>query len=219
MVVPFSSPSSAFPLPPQAPDRSPEPGLVPVVQLDHYTLPETYTPGAPLWKQLLWYFIGAPFVTSKLLPFSGLKVRILRWFGANLGQGIRIKPGMRVKFPWRLTVGDHCWIGEQVWIDNLAPVQIEDHVCLSQGVYLCTGNHDWGQPTFDLRTGEIHIQSGSWLGAKSVVGPGVTVSPGAVLTLGSVAIQSLNAMTIYSGNPAIALKSRVMKPQSDETYA
>ena len=148
---------------------------------------------------------------SHFLPFSGLKVLTLRCFGAVLGRGIRIKPGVRVKFPWRLTIGDHCWIGEEVWIDNLAPVTLEDNVCISQGVYLCTGNHDWGQPTFDLRLGAIHLKSGSWLGAKSRVGPGVTLETGAVLTLGSVAAESLKAMTIHAGNPAQPIKERVMK--------
>lgn len=91
---------------------------------------------------------------------SGVKVALLQAFGAKVGQRVRIKPGVRVKFPWRLTVGDHVWIGEDTWIDNLDEVTIESNVCISQGVYLCTGNHDWGHPHFALRTGPIHLESG-----------------------------------------------------------
>ena len=68
------------------------------VRLDLYTT-GSYTPGAPLWKQIAWYFIGAPLLQSYWVPFSGLKVAILRIFGAKIGQQVRIKPGVRVKFP------------------------------------------------------------------------------------------------------------------------
>lgn len=177
------------------------------MRLDHYTL-STYTPGAPLWKQLLWYFLGDPLFRTHLLPFSAFKVWVLRRFGAEIGKRVRIKPGVRVKFPWRLGVGDHVWIGENTWIDNIAPITIESHVCLSQDVYLCTGNHDWSDPDFKLIPAAIHIEQGSWLAARAVVGPGVTVGQGAVLCLGSVTGRSLQPMTIYTGNPARAVKQR-----------
>lgn len=175
--------------------------------LNRYT-PGTYTPGAPVWKQVLWYFLGEPLFRSYWLPFSKFKVWLLRRFGAKVGQQVRIKPGVRVKFPWRLNVGDYVWIGENTWLDNLAPITIESHVCLSQGVYLCTGNHDWNHPDFQLITAGIHIEQGSWIAARAVVGPGVTVQRGAVLCLGGVTGRSLQPMTIYTGNPAQPIKQR-----------
>jgi len=180
------------------------------MQLHLYT-PGSFTPGAFYWKQLLWYFLGSPLVESYWLPFSSLKVSILRLFGAQLGRNVRIKPGVRVKFPWRLIVGNDVWIGENVWIDNLASVLLESNVCLSQKVYLCTGNHDWSDRTFQLRIAPIHIKEGSWIAAGAMVGPGVTVERGAVLTLGGVAVRSLDAMTIYAGNPAQPVKPRVLR--------
>jgi putative colanic acid biosynthesis acetyltransferase WcaF len=179
------------------------------MRLDHYSL-GTYTPGAPYWKQLLWYFLGLPLLESYWLPISALKVFILRIFGAEIGEGVRIKNGVRVKFPWRLTIGDFAWIGEDVWIDNLAPVIVEKHACLSQGVYLCTGNHDWNHPDFQLIPSSINIQESSWIAAKSIIGPGVTVGKGAVLAIGGVTGRSLEPMVIYAGNPAVAIKKRVL---------
>ncbi|MCC5632334.1 WcaF family extracellular polysaccharide biosynthesis acetyltransferase [Nostoc sphaeroides] len=177
------------------------------MHLNQYTV-GNYTPGAPYWKQLLWYFVGSRLVESYWLPFSALKIWILRIFGAKIGQGVRIKPGVRVKFPWRLNIGDFVWIGENVWIDNVARVTIKSHVCLSQGVYLCTGNHDWNHPDFKLIDAPIDIQESSWIAAKSVIGPGVTVGRGAILTLGGVTGKSLEPMTIYAGNPAQPIKQR-----------
>lgn len=192
--------------------RSSQPSFTPqTVTLKQYKLPTDYSPGVPLWQQLLWFFIGFPLVKTSLIPVSRTKVWLLKLFGASVGEGVCIKPGVRIKFPWKLTIGDHSWIGENAWIDNVGPITIGDNVCISQGVYLCTGNHDWSLPTFDLRVGAIHIRSGSWLGAQSIVGPGITVGEGAILSLGSVATRSLDPMTIYTGNPAQAVKKRVIK--------
>ncbi|QZZ18579.1 WcaF family extracellular polysaccharide biosynthesis acetyltransferase [Leptothermofonsia sichuanensis E412] len=184
------------------------------MQLNEYTLGD-YTPGAPLWKQLSWYYLGDPLVRSRWLPFSAIKVWILRRFGAQIGQGVRIKPGVQIKFPWRLSVGDYVWIGENAWLDNVAPITLESHVCISQGVYLCTGNHDWQHPEFKLIPDSIRIERGSWIAANAVVGPGVRVGEGAVLCLGSVTGRSLQPMTIYAGNPAQPIKERTFsKPDN-----
>ena len=180
------------------------------MRLDHYTT-GSYTIGATIWKQVLWYFVGAPLVRSYLIPFSGLKVNILRWFGAEIGQGVRIKTGVRVKFPWRLVIKDFVWIGEDAWLDNLDLITIESNCCISQGVYLCTGNHDWGDRSFALSTAPIYIEAGSWIAARAIVTAGVRVGQGAVLGLGSVATRSLEPMTIYLGNPAIAMKPRKIR--------
>ena len=82
----------------------------------------------------LWHFVGSPLVNwSNLLPVSGFKCSLLRLFGARIGKGVYAKPGLRVKFPWYLSIGDDCWLGEDAWIDNLAPVTIGSSVCISQG--------------------------------------------------------------------------------------
>ncbi|BAZ03613.1 putative colanic acid biosynthesis acetyltransferase [Calothrix sp. NIES-3974] len=177
------------------------------MRLDNYST-GTYKPGANIIKQMLWFFLGSPLLATRWIPMSGFKVMVLRIFGAKIGRGVRIKPGLRVKFPWRLTVGDYAWLGEDAWIDNLAEVTIGAHACISQGVYLCTGNHDWNHPDFKLIVAPIHIQESCWIAAKSVIGPGVTVGRGAVLVLGGVAGKSLEPMTVYGGNPAQPIKQR-----------
>lgn len=174
-----------------------------------------YTTGAGMVRQVLWFFLGQPLVRSWLVPFSRVKVIVLRSFGASVGAGVRIKPGVKVKFPWRLHVGDYCWLGEDLWIDNLAEVRIGAHCCISQGAYLCTGSHDWASDTFDLITRPIILHDHAWIGAKAVVAPGVTVGEGAVLGLGSVATRSLEPWTIHVGLPAKPVRQRP-RAQHDE---
>jgi putative colanic acid biosynthesis acetyltransferase WcaF len=167
-----------------------------------------YRSGAAKPKMLLWYFINLVFFTSRWLPFSGFKVFLLRVFGAKIGNGVVIKPAVNIKYPWRLVIGNHSWIGEGVWIDNLDDVIIGNHVCISQGAMLLCGNHNYKKSTFDLIVGKIIIEEGAWIGAQTVVCPGVTCQSHSLLTVGSVATKQLDAYTIYQGNPAQAIRKR-----------
>ena len=133
---------------------------------------------------------------------------LLRLFGASVGSGVVIKPRVTIKYPWKLAVGDHSWIGEQVWIDNLDQVTIGAHVCVSQGALLLCGNHDYKKPTFDLITGPIVLEKGVWIGAKASVSSGVTCKTHSVLSMGSLATGKLEAWQIYQGVPAMAKKRR-----------
>lgn len=163
--------------------------------------------GASKVKEMLWLICGW-LLLSSWLPGAGWRASLLRLFGASVGQSVIFKPGVRVKFPWRLTVGDHCWIGEDVWVDNLADVTLGDHVCVSQGAYFCTGSHDWGKQSFDLIVKPIRVGSHAWIAAKSMVAPGTVVGEGAVLGFGGVASHTLDPWTIYSGNPPVRIKAR-----------
>jgi putative colanic acid biosynthesis acetyltransferase WcaF len=163
--------------------------------------------GRPSWVEACWRVLEGLLFAS-WLPGSGWRAGLLRLFGARIGRGVVIKPRVRVKFPWRLEVGDHSWIGESVWIDNLAPVRIGHDCCLSQGAYLCTGSHDWVARRFDLVVKPITIADRAWLAAGSRLAPGVAVGEGAVLGLGAVATGDLQPWTIYAGNPAVPVRER-----------
>jgi len=169
-----------------------------------------YHPGAGAARRALWYFINIFFFLNPLNPFSAFKVWLLKLFGAKVGVGVIIKPSVSIKYPWLLRLGSHCWIGENVWIDNLVMVSIADQVVLSQGAMLLTGSHDYKKTNFDLIVGEIIIEEGAWIGAKAIVCPGVSCGTHSVLAAGSVATNNLAPYTIYQGNPAIAKRKRVM---------
>lgn len=128
-----------------------------------------YDPGRGAFTRLLWYYVSLLVFEGGWLPASAPKRALLRLFGAKIGRGVVIKPQVRIKYPWRLCVGDHVWIGQQVWIDNLAQVTIGSHVCISQGAYLCTGSHDHRRLTFDLIVEPIEVADACWIGCFAVV--------------------------------------------------
>ena len=169
-----------------------------------------YQPGGAV-KRTCWFYINAIFFQTNIFPFSGLKVYLLRLFGAKVGKGVFIKPSINIKYPWFLEIGDYVWIGENAWIDNLTNVIIGNNVCISQGAMLLTGNHNYKLQSFDLMVGKIILEDGVWIGAKSVVCPGITCASHSILSVGSIATKNLESYSIYQGNPAIKVKDRIIK--------
>jgi len=157
--------------------------------------------------EALWLLASEVLVRS-WLPGSGLRVRVLRLFGAKIGPGVVIKPHVRIKFPWRLSIGANSWIGEEVWIDNLVQVNIGSNCCISQGAYLCTGSHNWSLPTFDLITKPITVGDGAWICARASVAPGVHVGAGAVLGFGATATRDLEPGQCYGLAQAVLVRPR-----------
>jgi putative colanic acid biosynthesis acetyltransferase WcaF len=166
--------------------------------------------------EVAWMLVSALLFRHSLAVWNGGKVAALRMFGATVGAGVVIKPGVRIKFPWKLQIGDHAWIGEGVWIDNLADVTIGSHTCISQEAFLVCGNHDYTDPTFRLRTAPIVIEDGAWVAARAIVCPGVTVGSHAVLAVGSVAVADLPPFAVCQGNPAVQKTTRRIGTASED---
>lgn len=185
---------------------------VPTPRLAEYTT-GGFDRGRSALVEFLWIVVQSLFVRS-FLPGSSHRCWLLKMFGARLGRGVVVKPGVRVKFPWRLSVGDYSWIGEDAWIDNLAPVTVGANCCLSQGAYLCTGNHDWSALTFDLRTGPISLEDGAWVAARATVGPGITVGRNAVVALGATVTEDVPAGRIAVAGMTIINRMRTVGAKS-----
>ena len=164
-----------------------------------------------IFARIFWYFTNILVFKSCFFTSYSIQRIVLKIFGAKIGKNVIIKPNVNIKYPWKLQLGDHVWIGEGAWIDNLDSVIIGDHCCVSQGALLICGNHDYTKITFDLVVKPIVLEDGVWIGAKSVDCPGVVARTHAILTAGSTISKDMQAYSIYRGNPAEKVKSRDIK--------
>lgn len=169
-----------------------------------------FNPGKGLPIRTVWYFINAIFLQNPLNPSSNLKIILLRWFGARIGVGVNLKPSINIKYPWNLEIGDYTWIGEGVWLDSLGKITIGNNCCISQGVYLCTGNHNWTDPAFGLVVKPITVEDGVWVGARAIILPGVNLGSHSVVTGGSSVSVNTKPYMIYVGNPAQLVRERII---------
>ncbi len=171
----------------------------------------TFDPGAGFLKRTLWYFTNALFFLNPCFPFRRVKPYLLRLFGARVGKGVVIHPCVNIKFPWKLSIGDHSWIGQRAWLDNLDRLTIGNNVVISQGAMIIQGSHDYKKVDYPTFTGPVVLEDGSWVGAGAIVTLGVRIGSHAVLSVGSVATKNLDPYMIYQGNPARPLRRRFIE--------
>lgn len=158
--------------------------------------------GAGRLKEALWVMCKCAFFLNPVPWPSFLRARLLRLFGAQIGHGIVIRSGVNITFPWRLSVGNHVWIGEEVFILNLAPVTLGSHICVSQRAFLCTGSHAWRRETFDLQTRPIVVEDRVWISAQAFIGPGIRIGSDSVICAGTVLMKTIPNNSMARGNPA-----------------
>jgi len=158
--------------------------------------------GASAGKELLWWLVRSLLFMPAFPVPSALKAAALRCFGAKVGRGVVIRSRVNITFPWRLEIGDHAWIGDEVLILSLDRVVIGANTCVSQRAFLCTGSHDFSKEAFDLVTAPIRIGESCWIGAQCFVGPGVEFGPGSRCLAGAVVVKNVPAQTTVKGTPA-----------------
>lgn len=181
------------------------------MKLHGYTT-KAFDRGAPLWKEALWHLAKCLFFLNPLPWPSALRVGLLRIFGAKIGRGVVIRANAHVTFPWKLTVGDDVWIGEETLLLTLAPIAIGSDVCISQRAFLCTGSHDFGSEGFDLVTKPVRVGASSWIGAQAFIAPGVEIGSGSMICAGSIVVENVSSGKTVRGNPAVEIERRSTRP-------
>lgn len=158
--------------------------------------------GGAAWRAQLWWLFQAVFVLHTPQYMFAWRRFALVLFGAKIGKRVLIRPGVRVTYPWNLTMGDYVWIGDNVTLYSVAEISIGSHSCVSQESYICAGTHDYRDVTFAFVSTPIKIGEECWVASRSFIGPGVEIGDAAVVGAGSVVMTSVDAETIVAGNPA-----------------
>lgn len=160
--------------------------------------------GRPSWMIILWWFVQGVTFPLTLHNWHGIRIVLLRWFGAKIGQGVVIRPTARFTYPWKITIGDYSWIGDDVVFYSLDEIEIGQHCVISQKTYLCTGSHDVKDPCFCLVTAPIKMGNGVWIATDCFVSPGVEIGSNTVVGARSSVFRSLPEAYICWGTPAKA---------------
>lgn len=158
--------------------------------------------------EIVWYLAKLTFIQSSVPWPNAFKAVVLRVFGARVGRGLYLRPGVNIHFPWRLSVGDNVWIGDRCTILNLEPVVLADNVALAHEVYLAAAGHDVSSPTFAYANRPITVRSGAWIATRAYVGPGVTIGEHAVVAAAAAVVKDVDDWSIVAGVPARVIGRR-----------
>jgi putative colanic acid biosynthesis acetyltransferase WcaF len=170
-----------------------------------------YDRGRPGWVVLLWWLVQAIAFPLTLHSANGLRRFLLTLFGAQVGRDVLIRPTARFTYPWKVTIGDYSWIGDDVVFYSLDSIHVGNHCVISQHTYLCTGSHDLNDPTFGLKIAPIKIGNGAWITADCFIGPGVQIGANTVVGARSSVFGNLPAGYVCNGTPCRPRHPRQMR--------
>jgi len=178
-----------------------------VQDLSTFDMPANFR-GRPGWYVQLWWIVDALLFRPSPQVCYGWRRMLLRWFGARIGRGAVIRPSARITYPWKVSIGAHAWIGDEVTLYSLGPIEIGAHTVISQRCYLCAADHDYRRSTFPIRAREVRVGAQAWVATDVFVAPGVTIGEGAVVGARSTVLHDLPAGMVCYGYPAVAVRPR-----------
>ena len=162
--------------------------------------------GASNLKVMLWWIIQGIFFRYSLHNMYGWRNLLLRLFGANIEKNVKIRSSARFHYPWKVTIGENSWIGDDVYLYSLDQIYIGANSVISQKTYLCTGSHKFSSDNFDLVTKQIIIGDRVWIAADCFIHPGVEIDDYTLVSARSNVLNNLKSNYIYAGNPAKPIK-------------
>lgn len=160
--------------------------------------------------RVVWNIVAILLFRYSPNPLHSWRSFLLRCFGAKVGKGVHVYPGVKIWAPWNLELDDECGIGSGALLYSQAKIRVGKRAIVSQGTYLCTGTHDYSKAGFPLVTMPIFIGDQAWIAAEVFIHPGVCIGEGCVVGARSVVTKNMPAWTVCAGHPCKPLKERVM---------
>ncbi len=140
---------------------------------------------------------------SRALRFAGVRVGWATTFGGPVKLSGPARPASR------LTVGQRCWINAGCTFDASARIDIGNDVAFGPEVMIITNSHHIGpsqERAGSLRNEPVRVGSGTWVGARATILPGVEIGPGCIVAAGSVVTRSVEPDTLVAGVPAVIVR-------------
>ena len=179
-----------------------------VQDLSTFSVPAHFR-GKPAWFVQLWWIVHT--ILFRLSPqiFFGWRRFLVRLFGGKIGKGVLLRPTVNITYPWKVSIGDFSWVGDDVTLYSLGQIEIGSNVVISQRSYVCTGSHDMESPSFEMFEKPIVIEDESWVATDVFIAPGVRIGRGVVVGARSTVLHNLPPMMVCIGNPAKPIRPRL----------
>ncbi|TYC51810.1 colanic acid biosynthesis acetyltransferase WcaF [Zoogloea oleivorans] len=181
-----------------------------IQDLSLFVMPTGFRGRSALIVQLWWFVQATLFRWSPQFAY-GFRRALLRFFGADIGLGVIVRPSVTITYPWKVTIGDHAWVGDDVVLYSLGEISIGKNSVVSQRSYICAGDHDYSNPKFPIRALPVVIGPQNWIATDVFVAPGVSIGAGNVVGARSSVFSDLPDGMVCLGSPCRPIKPRVVK--------
>jgi len=176
-------------------------------RLNAFQLPSGFRGRSAVTVQAWWLVQATLFAWSPQFMY-GWRRFLLRLFGANIAQGVLIRPSATITYPWKVKIGDFSWVGDEVVLYSLGEIEIGKHSVISQRSYICTASHNYTSPDFSIHANKNTIDDEAWIATDVFIAPGVTIGRGCVVRARSSVFSDMPSGMICGGSPAKSIRPR-----------
>lgn len=157
-------------------------------------------------KQTLWRMLGRRLFACTPHTAHKFRVRLLRFFGADITGAVKVRRSVQIDRPWNLTARHLAIFGDHAALRLREPIAVGDRCVISQHTILATEMLD--PMTGRARTGPVIIEDDCWVAADTLVLPGTTIHAGTVVGSRALVESDLPGWTVAVGQPARGIKPR-----------
>jgi len=133
---------------------------------------------------------------------------ILKLFGATISGIPFVYSSVKIQIPWHLTMRHRSCLGDRSNAYSLGKIVVLEGATVAQEAYLCTGTHDFKDPSLQLITKPITIGKNSFIGARAMILPGISIGDQAIVGAMSVVSKDVPDHQVVAGNPAKKIGER-----------
>jgi putative colanic acid biosynthesis acetyltransferase WcaF len=185
-----------------------ESGLKPTVQnLSKFTMPRGFR-GRSAWQVQLWWLVQSTLFRWSPQVAYPFRAWLLRLFGARVGRNTVIRPSVQITYPWKVSLADRVWLGDEVVLYSLGEITIGHDSVISQRSYICAGDHDYQDVRFSIRGRPVSIGNQVWVATDCFLAPGVKIGDGSVIGARSSVFCDQPPGRVCLGTPCRPIRAR-----------
>jgi maltose O-acetyltransferase len=145
--------------------------------------------------------------------FGKIRSYFYTWMMKKTGENVYIFSPFRCTSPEGIEIGNEVVIANNCVMGGEGGLKIGNYVMIGNNVTILTSNHGYEKYDIPMLRQSIEckptkINDDVWIGANSVILPGVLIGQGAIIGAGSIVTKDIEPYSIVAGNPARIIKKR-----------
>jgi acetyltransferase-like isoleucine patch superfamily enzyme len=146
----------------------------------------------------------------------GRGVKIVNFTNVTIGSGCFVQEYvyMRAGSQGYIRIGNDCAMNSFAKLFGHGGIEIGDQTQLGPACLITTTEHDYQRKDLRTKFRKVTIGKGVWIGANSLILPGVTIGDDCVIGAGSVVTRDIPSGSIAVGSPARVIKSKIDEQQN-----
>lgn len=130
----------------------------------------------------------------------------------NFGKNSEIRPNVYIINCSLVSLGDNVILRPNTMLFASEEIEIQNNVLIGSGVHIYTSNHNYKRIDIPIfyqghnKSKKVILKEGCWIGANSIILPGVIVGKNSVIGAGSIVTKNVPDYHVYAGNPAKKIK-------------